>query len=96
MSKVENTEICKEATELESGNIKKETKKTSKKTSAQVAPTITIEYKYQNTELQTIINAIMEAEKDVAISKLAVYIQPENNIAYYVIDDKEEGKFVTF
>ena len=57
----------------------------------------TIEFQGKNTEVRSIVDSIFEAEggKD-AVETLAVYIQPENGVAYYVANGNEEGKSVNF
>ncbi len=60
----------------------------------------TIEFANKNTTLESIVDSIKAAYKAdgnrAAIKTIDVYIQPENNVAYYVINGKEEGKFVNF
>lgn len=60
----------------------------------------TIEFGGKNTTIESIVDSIKEAYKNEgntdAIKTLDVYIQPENNVAYYVINGVEEGKSVNF
>lgn len=57
----------------------------------------TIEFAGKNTAVRSIVDNIFEIEggKD-AVKTLEIYIQPENNVAYYVANGKEEGKSVEF
>lgn len=74
----------------------KPTKKSAAKKSADVKTDVTIEYKYRNTPISEISQKIMEAEGENLDGSLSIYIQPENGLAYYVVNGKDEGKFVTF
>ncbi len=60
----------------------------------------TIEFGGKNTTIESIVDSIKGAYaaegKTEAIKTLDVYIQPENDVAYYVINGIEEGKSVTF
>ena len=71
-------------------------KKTACKTSEPVIK-CTIEFNDKNTAVRDIVDSIYAAEggKD-KIKTLDVYVQPENNVAYYVINGVEEGKSVNF
>lgn len=79
---------------------KAETKKAAaKKTAAKAEPVIkcTIEFQDKNTTIRSIVDSIYEAEggKD-NIQTLDIYIQPENSVAYYVVNGEAEGKSVNF
>lgn len=88
-------------TEEKVTEVKAEAKK-PRATKAAAKPEIkaTIEFGGKNTTVVSIIDAIKEAYKNEgnteAIKTLDVYIQPENNVAYYVINGVEEGKSVEF
>ncbi len=86
--------------------VKEEVKETpakkapAKKTAAKAdEPVIkcTIEFAGKNTAVRSIVDNIFEIEggKD-AVKTLDIYIQPENDVAYYVVNGKEEGKSVQF
>ena len=85
---------------------KTETKTTAAKTTRTAAPkettTVKVEFQFggKNTTVDSIVDSIKEAYKaegnKAAIKTLEVYVQPENNVAYYVINGVEEGKFVNF
>lgn len=80
---------------------KTETKTTkTTKAAAKETVTATIEFGGKNTTVDSIVESIKEAYKaegnKAAIKTLNIYIQPENNVAYYVINGKEEGKSVNF
>lgn len=82
------------------------TEKAAAKTTATAAraakETVKVEFQFagKNTTVDSIVDAIKEAYKaegnKAAIKTLDVYVQPENNVAYYVINGVEEGKSVNF
>ena len=80
---------------------KTETKPAAKTTKA-AKETIkyTIEFGGKNVTAESIVDYIKEAYKaegnTAAIKTLEVYIQPENGVAYYVINGVGEGKSVNF
>lgn len=79
---------------------KKPGRKPAKKPAEKVQE-VFIEHSGNNYQVEEIIEKIHEVYKAEghrvgAIKSLRVYIQPENNKAYYVINGKEEGKFVEF
>lgn len=88
----------KPATKAEAKTETKTTKTT--KAAAKETVTATIEFGGKNTTVDSIVESIKEAYKaegnKAAIKTLDVYIQPENNVAYYVINGNEEGKSVNF
>ncbi len=72
----------------------------AKKATAKAAEPVikcTIEFAGKNTAVRSIVDSIFEVEggKD-KVKTLDVYVQPENNVAYYVVNGKEEGKSVQF
>lgn len=97
-TKTEETKVEVKAEAAEKAE-KKTAAKKPRAAAAAKEPVIkcTIEFGGKNTEIRSIVDSIFEAEggKD-AVQTLAVYIQPENGVAYYVANDKEEGKSVTF
>lgn len=79
---------------------KKPGRKPAKKTVEKVQE-VFIEYQGKDCQVEKIIEKIHEAYRAEghrvgAIKSLRVYIQPETETAYYVINDKEEGKSVNF
>lgn len=76
--------------------------KAAKTTRAAAKETVKVEFQFggKNTTVDSIVEAIKEAYKaegnKAAIKTLDVYVQPENNVAYYVINGVEEGKSVNF
>ncbi len=72
----------------------------AKKTTAKVGEPVikcTIEFQGKNTAVRSIVDNIFEIEGGKeAVKTLDIYVQPENNIAYYVVNGKEEGKSVEF
>ncbi len=78
---------------------KTETAAEAKKTTSKAAKeTIkcTIQYQSKDTTIEEIVNSIKENYKSeggkAAVKTLDVYIQPENNVAYYVVNGTVEGK----
>ena len=78
---------------------KTETAAEAKKTTSKAAKeTIkcTIQYQSKDTTIEEIVNSIKENYKSegskAAIKTLDVYIQPENGVAYYVVNGTVEGK----
>lgn len=80
--------------------VKAEVKKPRAAKAAKPEIKATIEFGGKNTAVVSIIDSIKEAYKNEgnteAIKTLDVYIQPENGVAYYVINGVEEGKSVEF
>lgn len=71
----------------------------AKKTAKAAEPVIkcTIEFQGKNTAVRSIVDNIFEMEGGKEnVKTLDVYVQPENNVAYYVVNGVEEGKSVTF
>ena len=95
-----------EVKETKAAAAKTETKTTAAKTTRTAAPkettTVKVEFQFggKNTTVDSIVDSIKEAYKaegnKAAIKTLEVYVQPENNVAYYVINGVEEGKSVSF
>lgn len=90
-----------EEVKAEVAEVKAEPKaKAAKPAKAAAKETIkcTIEFGGKNTTIESIVANIKEAYKAEgnkdAIKTLDVYIQPENDVAYYVINGVEEGKSV--
>ena len=103
---VRNDLTKKKKTDIITPVVKEEVKETpakkapAKKTAAKAdEPVIkcTIEFAGKNTAVRSIVDNIFEIEggKD-AVKTLDIYIQPENDVAYYVVNGKEEGKSVQF
>ena len=90
------TEAVKAEAVVEEPVKKAPAKKTACKTSEPVIK-CTIEFNDKNTAVRDIVDSIYAAEggKD-NIKTLDVYIQPENNVAYYVVNGEAEGKSVQF
>lgn len=94
-----------EVKETKTTAAKTETKTTAAKTTKTAAakePVTKVEFQFggKNTTVDSIVDSIKEAYKaegnKAAIKTLEVYVQPENNVAYYVINGVEEGKSVNF
>ncbi len=93
-SKTETKTVKPAKTEVAS-----ETKKTASKAAKETIK-CTIEFGGRNTTIEEIVNSIKKnytAEGGkTAIKTLDVYIQPENGIAYYVVNGVAEGKSINF
>lgn len=82
--------------------VKTEAKTTKTTRAAKETTAVKVEFQFggKNTTVDSIVDAIKEAYKaegnKAAIKTLDVYVQPENNVAYYVINGVEEGKSVNF
>lgn len=59
---------------------------------------VTIEFNGKNTCINDVVEAVKAAYKADGnkddVETVNVYVQPENGVAYYVVNGKEEGKFV--
>ena len=96
-------EVKAEAAEVKAAKAEpkaKAAKTTKTATAAKETIKCTIEFGGKNTTIESVVNNIKEAYKaegnKAAIKTLDVYVQPENNVAYYVINGVEEGKSVNF
>ncbi len=60
----------------------------------------TIEFGGKNTSVEAIVEAVKEAYaaegNKAAIKTIELYVQPENGVAYYVINGVSEGKCINF
>ena len=72
-------------------------KKTTKK-AVETKVSVTLQYAEKNTTVESVVEAAKAAYKAEGntdeIKTLEVYLQPENNVAYYVINGNAEGKSV--
>ena len=95
----------KTTAETEVKEVKTETK-TAKTTKTAKAPkakaaTVTVEFQFQgkNTAVNDLVEAVKAAYKadgnEDAVESVALYVQPENGVAYYVVNGKSEGKCVS-
>ena len=95
------TKTTKAAKTEAKAETKVETKatKTAKTTKAKTEEVnVTIEFAGKNTSVKEVVEAVKAAYKadgnTDAIETVNVYVQPENGVAYYVVNGKEEGKSV--
>ena len=91
------TKAAKAETKTEAAEAK--AVKTTKAAKAKaVTENVTIEFNGKNTCVKDVLEAVKAAYKadgnTDAIETVNVYVQPENGVAYYVVNGKEEGKFV--
>ena len=90
-------------TELEKASAKKET--TTKKTSTKKAaakksePEVTVTIQYQHKEivttevLEAAKKAFTEANPDVEIKTMDIYVKPEEGVAYYAVNGQGSGDY---
>lgn len=92
----EETKVTSEAT-VADVKVKEAKKTPTRKAVSEPIIKCTIEYQGKNTTIRSIVDSIIEAEggKDT-VKSLDIYIQPENDVAYYVVNGSEEGKCVSF
>ena len=79
--------------------------KTTKKTTTKAAkakelvPNVEIQFDGKNTAVNALVEAVKAAYKadgnEDAVESVALYVQPENGVAYYVVNGKSEGKCVS-
>lgn len=59
---------------------------------------VTVEFQGNNKSVNDIVEAVKEAYKAEgnkdAVETIDLFIQPENGVAYYIVNGKEEGKSV--
>ena len=80
----------------------KETKTTKAKTTRDKAKEATVEVEIQFDGKNTSVNALVEAVKaaykndgnEDAVESVKLYVQPQNGVAFYVVNGKSEGKCV--
>ena len=56
----------------------------------------TIEFNNKNTVVRDLVDQIMDIEGKDNVKTLDLYVQPENNIVYYVVNGTAEGKSINF
>lgn len=95
---------AKKTTEKETKAKTTETKaKATKTTKAAKAKetAVTVEFQFQgkNTAVNDLVEAVKAAYKaegnEDAVETVALYVQPENGVAYYVVNGKSEGKCIS-
>ncbi len=98
---VETTEVKEETAEaVEAAEVKEEVKKAPAKKAAkkEVVPFVMVQFGGQEVAMDTIIENVKkvfvaEGHKSSTIKELQVYVKPEENAAYYVINGgKYTGK----
>ncbi len=77
------------------------TTKTTKTTKAKAKETVvTVEFQYngKNTAVNDLVEAVKAAYQadgnTDAVETVSLYVQPENGVAYYVVNGKSDGKCV--
>ncbi|MGN0316606.1 MAG: DUF6465 family protein [Lachnospira sp.] len=76
----------------------KVTKKTTKAadTTKTVKTEVYIQYADCQANEDTIVKMVMDQVKDIKVKSLKLYIKPEDNACYYVVNDTVEGKVDLF
>lgn len=100
----EKKATVKESVAKAAETVKTTAKKTAAKAAAKTADKkaeVTIQYLGREVAEADVINRVVEAykasaEKAPAIKKLQVYIKPEENAAYYVVNDTVTGAVALF
>ena len=96
----------KTAAETEVKEVKTTETKAAKTTKTAKAPkakeaTVTVEFQFQgkNTAVNDLVESVKAAYKadgnEDAVESVALYVQPENGVDYYVVNGKSEGKCVS-
>lgn len=92
------TKAAKAETKTEAKAETKATKITKTAKAKEAKVNVTIEFKGKNTGVNDIVEAVKAAYKadgnTDAVETIELYVQPENNVAYYVVNGKENGKCV--
>ena len=79
----------------------KTTKKTTTKAAKAKEATVKVEIQFdgKNTAVNALVEAVKAAYKaegnEDAIETLDIYVQPQNGVAFYVVNGKSEGKCVS-
>ncbi len=90
---------AKKTTEKETKAKTTETKaKTTRTTKAKATVNAVIQFGGKNAAVNDLVEAVKAAYKadgnEDAVTSVELYIQPENGVAYYVVNGKSEGKCV--
>ncbi len=92
------TKAAKAETKTEAKAETKATKITKTAKAKEAKVNVTIEFQGKNTGVNDIVEAVKAAYKadgnTDAVETIELYVQPENNVAYYVVNGKENGKCV--
>lgn len=76
----------------------KTTKTVKAKETKETKVNVTVEFQGNNKSVNDIVEAVKEAYKAEgnkdAVETIDLFIQPENGVAYYIVNGKEEGKSV--
>ena len=101
-AEAEGKKVVKKATDA-AGKVKAETTKAAKKvtTAAKkaVAPTTSVTIEYQGRQLSATsivdqaLSVYKEAHKNTIVDTLEVYVKPEENVAYYVVNGEGSDDF---
>ena len=86
----------KKTAEKETKTTAAKTTKTTKAKAKEPVVNVTLQFQGKDTSVQDIIDTIKNAYKDQAIEKIDIYVQPEKNCAYFVVDGVAGNEPVTF
>lgn len=94
----EDTKAVAAAKEETKPAAKAPAKKAPAKKAVETKVSVTLQYAEKNTTVDSVVEAVKAAYKAEGntdeIKTLEVYLQPENGVAYYVINGNAEGKSV--
>lgn len=92
------TKTAKVKTESEAKAETKTTKTTKTAKAKEAKVNVTIEFQGKNTGVNDIVEAVKAAYKadgnTDTVESIELYVQPENNVAYYVVNGKQNGKCI--
>lgn len=86
----------KKTAEKETKTTAAKTTKTTKAKAKEPVVNVTLQFQGKDTSVQDIIDTIKNAYKDQAIEKIDIYVQPEKNCAYFVVDGVAGNEPVVF
>ncbi len=90
--------VKEEAPKAETKTAAKTTKTTKTTKAKETKVSVTVEFNNKNTSIDAVVEAVKEAYKAEgnkdAVETVELFVQPENNVAYYVVNGKAEGKSV--
>ena len=86
----------KKTAEKETKTTAAKTTKTTKAKAKEPVVNVTLQFQGKDTSVKEIINTVKNAYKDEAIETIDIYVQPEKNCAYFVVNGKASNEPITF
>lgn len=86
----------KKTAEKETKTTAAKTTKTTKAKAKEPVVNVTLQFQGKDTSVQDIIDTVKNAYKDQTIEKIDIYVQPEKNCAYFVVDGVAGSEPVVF